>query len=415
MCCGHWVPAGMTVQANIGNIRRHSITRDRRPVLFGAVLALMMLAQVLGEGGDIVIQLSSFVVLIVLALIILSYKPTNSVPGISWFIFIVFFFLMFISNWIGIFVVGSAAFIRVAAISSFLLVGVLLSYRLEHRILERALPSYAIGLALVLVFVLVDNDRQFERLRGHLHSNLWGYLAATIMPIVALSRIRLIIKVLAVSFLIYLLAFEFQARAALAWAVAGLIVFIPLQAIIKAPNRSVKAAVLFVTFFGSVLLALLAFVFSDWILTEVFKVGSASRGFGSGLTGRTGLWNAALDVFLERPIFGHGFDSGRYYASNFFFVYAIGKIESLHSSYITVFFEMGIVGGSWYLLIIGVALAGAFSSKDMVLASFLLIYLAMGLTETRQMNIANSSGILFVILLPYLSTKLLLNQKRRLP
>lgn len=378
-------------------------SQDWRPTLVGMFFAFMMLLQVIAEGSQELIQISSLLVFLVLFLVVISYPKTNPVPLPVLFLFYVFIILLILSNFIAINVIGVNNFTRLLAIIGYLVIGLLFASRLSHSIIEKSLPAYSIGLSIVLAYVLYDNDRIFARLAGHLHPNLWGFVVATSIPFVVFSKIRLSLKIIISAFFLYLLAFEFQTRAALSWVIFSFLVFVPIQFVGSTTRSHTKH---FRIVGVMILLAAIAILLSAnfEFVRGVFHLDSTTRGIGSGLSGRTTLWAEALRVFQERPIFGHGFDSGRFFASNFFQVYVAGEIESLHNSYLTMFFDMGLIGGALYIVIVGLSLSGAIAMRNLMLISFLTVYLGMGITDSRPLNVANPPGVLFVILLPYLAS-----------
>lgn len=391
---------------------RASYSYDRRPAIIGVVMAFMMLLQVLYEGSPKIIQISSLIVFFVLSVIVTTYQKTNFVPFSILVLFGLLFFMLLLSNIISLNVIGISSFSRIFAIIGYLIIGLLFAARLDHYIIERALPAYAIGIALVLVYVLYDNDRIFARLSGHLHPNLWGFVVATSLPFVFLSKIRFLFKLIILAFFLYLLAFEFQSRAALSWAIFSFVVFLPVRFIGNKSSANTKLLIISLVLIAISAMVILIVVNLDFVWA-IFQIESSTRGVGSGLSGRTTLWAEAFHIFQDRLVFGHGFDSSRYYASNFFEVYVAGDIESLHNSYLTMFFDMGLIGGCLYLLIVGFALGGAFASRNIILISFFIVYLGMGLTESRPLNVGNPPGILFVVLLPYLATVYLLRLERK--
>jgi O-antigen ligase len=388
-----------------------SRSSDWRPAIIGVFMAFMMLLQVIQEGSSEIIQMSSLMVFIVLTLTVATYPKTNFVPMSVIFLVTLFYFLLILSNFIALEVIGVSSFLRMSAIIGYLIIGLLFAARIDHSIIERALPAYAVGLTLVLTYVLYDNDRIFTRLSGHLHPNLWGFVVTTSLPFVLFSRINLVFKIIISSFFLYLLAFEFQTRAALAWAIFSFLVFLPISFMRRKSSGDARLVrILAITIALSTLVIL--FVANLDFVRAVFQFDSSTRGVGSGLSGRTTIWAEAFQVFKQRPLFGHGFDSGRFFASNYFEVYVAGEIESLHSSYLTMFFDMGMTGGTLHLVLVGLAFSGALVSRNLIFISFFIVYLGMGITEARPLNVANPPGLLFVVLLPYLITVLLLRSGR---
>jgi O-antigen ligase len=65
------------------------------------------------------------------------------------------------------------------------------------------------------------------------------------------------------------------------------------------------------------------------LFEDILRLHETGRGLGSGFTGRSELWAAALNSFWRRPVFGYGFRTGGFGA---------------HSGYIKLLAEMGLVG-----------------------------------------------------------------------
>jgi O-antigen ligase len=78
------------------------------------------------------------------------------------------------------------------------------------------------------------------------------------------------------------------------------------------------------------------------VFEKVFQVHDAGRGIGSGFTGRTEMWQQGLAAFWKNPVLGYGFRCTSYAGS--------GDYGGVHSAFIKVFVEAGMIGG---FLIIG--------------------------------------------------------------
>jgi O-antigen ligase len=72
----------------------------------------------------------------------------------------------------------------------------------------------------------------------------------------------------------------------------------------------------------------------DVILEDVMRLNDPNRGLGTGFTGRVESWKHGMEVFWERPLFGHGFRA------------QLSGEEGLgsHSGYITLLIETGVFG-----------------------------------------------------------------------
>jgi O-antigen ligase len=94
---------------------------------------------------------------------------------------------------------------------------------------------------------------------------------------------------------------------------------------------------------------------------KVFHIHDKGRGIGSGFTGRTEMWKQGIEYFWKKPVLGYGFRAtshGR----------GVGY-GGVHSAYIKIFLEAGIVGGS---LIIGAVLIEAYRRMRLALRLRLL-------------------------------------------
>ncbi|SDX55787.1 hypothetical protein SAMN04488238_1103 [Roseicitreum antarcticum] len=381
-------------------------------MVLGISLASMMLLQVFGQGNLIFIQMSSMLILVVALLIAVSYKPTHSVASIVTILIVSFSFVLILSSFRSYEVLGSGPLVRAVAIVVFMGIGFLFAQRRGHNILERSFPVCAVALIFVLIFVLVDGDRHFARLTGHLHSNLWGFVASTLLVGVIYANIRLVSKILLIATSLYLLAFEFQTRGAFLFGLVFVSIFSGIEiisAIKKSPNSIFGYSVLSIIL-SVVIIAL--FLVTEYILVEILQTQSATRGLDSGLSGRTEIWRHYLNIYTERPIFGFGFDMSRFYAETYFRSEVGGEISSAHNSYITILFDFGLVGASLYFVLLFLVLIGSLRMKSLMFFAFVLIVLISGLTESRPLNVGNSAGIIFVFLIPYCAASAFSSQNR---
>jgi len=81
---------------------------------------------------------------------------------------------------------------------------------------------------------------------------------------------------------------------------------------------------------------------------KVFHIHDQGRGIGSGFTGRTAMWKQGIEWFWKKPVLGYGFRATSYGGIGF---------GGVHSAYIKIFLEAGIVGA---FLIIGAVVIEAY-------------------------------------------------------
>ena len=84
----------------------------------------------------------------------------------------------------------------------------------------------------------------------------------------------------------------------------------------------------------------------ELVFEHIFHVHDVARGAGSGFTGRYDMWMQALEGFRKSPIIGYGFRSASMGDSD--------DIGGVHSGWIKVFVEGGVVGGSLIALTVAV-------------------------------------------------------------
>jgi O-antigen ligase len=377
-----------------------TVKSDYRPAILGSIFSLTMFLQVIGQGSSFSIQASSILALFAIAAITFSYPPTNKLHFIPLALIACLSLLVVLGAIQATHYFGVSAFVRSTGVLLFLSLGLLLARRKEHHLLERTFPVYAVTFVAVLIYVLIDNDRHWDRLRGHLHSNLWAYIAATTVVGIWFARIPNVVKLLLIFFCIYMIAMEFQARGSLIWATLTLMLFANYY-IIKALKSTRQSNLLLAIYaFTVVLIYIVAMIGSEAILADILMIHSATRGLGTGLSGRIDIWAEFLNLFWQKPLFGHGSDVSRYIAENYLSGIVAGDISSAHNSYITILFDFGFIGFLIYVSLILLMILGVVKSKRSELAPFIMVFLLLGLTESRPLNVGNPSAFLFVLLIP---------------
>jgi O-antigen ligase len=103
--------------------------------------------------------------------------------------------------------------------------------------------------------------------------------------------------------------------------------------------------------FGIIAILIVLFVLAvphlrETAIEKVFHVHDRARGIGSGFTGRTAMWKQGIESFWKSPVFGYGFRSTSESRGAGF--------GGVHSAYIKIFLEAGLIGG--FLIIGAVAL-----------------------------------------------------------
>lgn len=363
------------------------VSSDYRPAILGSALSFMMLLQVLGQGSLSFIQASSLSLLVICLLITISYPVTNKLNTVVVSLIFSLGFMIIIGAIRATEYLGNSVLLRAAGVVLYLFLGLLLARRKGHFLLERALPIYAVTFVGVLIYVLIDNDRHWDRLQGHFHSNFWAFLAATTAVGTMAARISVFTKAALIGFVFYMIAVEFQARGPLIWAVLTILLF-SLTSSLKRIRSSNYPLLYLSGYIFIYALGTLALIFNiDFLLTEIFKIDSATRGIGSGFTGRVTIWMEYLAAVVEKPMFGYGFDMSRYVAEFQFSGDIAGDIRSTHNSFLTILYDFGIIGLLVYGALLIMMLVSAIRSGRGQLTPFIVAFILLGLTESRPLNV----------------------------
>ncbi|MCE0523804.1 MAG: O-antigen ligase family protein [Methylacidiphilales bacterium] len=130
------------------------------------------------------------------------------------------------------------------------------------------------------------------------------------------------------------------------------------------------------------------------VFDSLFLLNDEHRGINSGGSGRTELWNAALNLWLSHPFFGVGFKGHPYMMPDMMYA---------HSAYLGMLADVGLVGSAGYMIIVGVALYRTVKRGALGLTEYpqrmaiLISYLIYGLLESRAFSFGNSYSLLFLL------------------
>ncbi len=130
------------------------------------------------------------------------------------------------------------------------------------------------------------------------------------------------------------------------------------------------------------------------VVDSLFLLSDEHRGLGSGGSGRTELWNAAINLWITHPIFGVGFKG-----------HPLLMPEQMyaHSAYLGMLADVGIVGFASYMLIVGMAVYHIFRRGEKQLTEYpqrmaiVASYLVYGILESRAFSFGNSYSVMFLL------------------
>ncbi len=207
---------------------------------------------------------------------------------------------------------------------------------------------YIAGIALSGFLILLLALNGFNgRTIGWVHPNNIGKIAFAIVVLGSLASSRPVYALQAFGVAIMLLV---SSRGLL----LATSVFLLIQALLFPPRSliSLLGALVPVPLFAGLVLFLEPA--RTWIydfIDRVLAISDASRGIGSGFTGRTTYWQEGLSLALERPILGYGFRTrGDHDFREAFSINA-------HSGFINIVLDIGIVGLASIFLMIALSLA----------------------------------------------------------
>lgn len=358
---------------------------------YGAWLAGMMFIQFLLSGGFVSVALGfGFIAVpITLHLWLLGSRPGNDTRGVLYFS--LFFATIFISLFANTERLTTEVIAQMLGLLGLVGVGYLIAQHQDKNLLEKIFVWFAIFLSIVLVIVLIDNDRLWARLMGRLHSNLWAAVCIAAIPGALALRNHWASAALTV-FVLYMVAFEFNARGPLLYGIATIVAFAVLWAFHN-PRKALtpRTQALLVAGLGIALTGLI--VNWDFVATNILFIDSVTRGLGSGFTGRLVLWGELLDVALANPLTGVGF---RMHDT---FVLVPGLV-SAHNAYVAMLVDLGVIGLGLYLIIISASLWRSIAvQRRWLIGAYLVGYVLLGLTEARAVNVGNPASILFILAL----------------
>ena len=187
----------------------------------------------------------------------------------------------------------------------------------------------------------------------HMHPNTLGIYAA-IMVVVAFRRFMdtdgASARMYYAGLLMLSLAVQFaaQSRGSIVALMAGLLV----MALLWGKVRRVVAAVAVVATLAGVYQLVASSDMDFSIVEDYIKRGQSDEQFAS-MSGRSGLWEIGKVMIADRPLFGHGFQTGARFGGE---KYGMPLGTNLHNSHFQVLVDSGFLG---YFMWLGFLLIGA--------------------------------------------------------
>jgi O-antigen ligase len=156
-----------------------------------------------------------------------------------------------------------------------------------------------------------------------------------------------------------------------------------------------------------------ALIAGGFILDQVFKLSDRSRGLGSGATGRVEAWMQTVSLILDHPFFGVGHRRHQT---------LITAASSAHNAYLTVAAELGLIGLTAYLLLVGgatvIAIRRAIASRSQLhaaCAAYMVSFMVSGLVERHALNTGNAYSMVMLLICAWMFRPLSLDASVRSP
>ncbi len=134
----------------------------------------------------------------------------------------------------------------------------------------------------------------------------------------------------------------------------------------------------------------------EFILDNILLVNDDLRGLDTGASGRIDLWRKALDIWLDNPLFGVGYEQAVFY---------IGFGLGAHNMILELLADLGAFGLICFLLFSILAARNAlvlWRTGQRLMASavavMLIVYYAYGLFEGRAINVGNPLSSCFFLI-----------------
>jgi O-antigen ligase len=260
---------------------------------------------------------------------------------------------------------------------------------------ERLLPALAAVCSLftgiMLVYVNFTGEYIWGRLAAHhIQPNFWGTIGlAVALASLGARRFPLILFGVGAGLLTL---YDASARGSLVGLLAAFAALLILAGQRLRDHRLVTVLV------GAGVLLVVGMVAStyvsglaDLIWSDVFKGDDPYRGLGSGLTGRTELWEETLDVWIKSPLFGVGYHQHQNLVSS------VGS----HNAYLAMLADTGIFSLLLYAWLLIRSFLAALAIKEPRLHRLIVGYVAgyavYGFFEARAFNNGNPLSLLFLM------------------
>jgi O-antigen ligase len=338
-----------------------------------------------GEVTALQVSIALGIIPVAMQFLLLGVSPFGLVAPVRMALY--FFLIVLASYW------GNAHWTSVLWLSSLVVVvgvAILVAGSPDERLIRNIAVFFSIPAALFLLYCSATGEHVWGRLEAHgITPDWWGLMGAG-LAMAGLAHRSRVLMVLCISIGIYI-TYDASARSNMLSILCGLLAVGSLEL------RALRGSRLVMTVATCAAVVVVWMVFSSTIDTalsklvdDVMQVNNPTRGLGTGLTGRTTIWNEAFRIWLKWPVFGVGFHQ--------LGMLMPGNIEA-HQVYLAILAETGIAGLIWYTCFLGASLYGALHIDDPrtrnVAVGTIVAYAAIGFFDARGFSSGNPTSLYF--------------------
>jgi O-antigen ligase len=261
----------------------------------------------------------------------------------------------------------------------------------DRRLLRSIAGVYCLIGTPFIIYIDLTGEMVWGRLVADLQPNVWGLMGLTVcLGAFARKPGPLAVAAFGAGMFTILQASSRENMVALA---AVLLVAVLLY--FREMNRPRLWGVLVGTCVALIAVGLLLdpYIFNvvGYIKQNVLLVNDPYRGVGTGFTGRTGIWNETIELWLKHPIVGIGFRQHEQFLAG----------APAHNAYLAMLADTGVFGFLVYVFLLVTSLVASWGIEDQRTRRFVMTvivsYVIIGFFERRAINSGNPYGVFFLM------------------
>jgi hypothetical protein len=260
----------------------------------------------------------------------------------------------------------------------------------DRRLMRSIAGAFSVLCAPFLIYINLTGHREWGRLEANdIEANWWGLMGLTVCVTAFARRLGApgVMAFVAGFWTILAASSREDMLAATASLLVAAVVYLG-----KLRGARLMGAVVAVVVALVLAMILIPQIIdaADYVANDVLLLHSSARGLDSGLTGRTAIWGAAIDIWARHPLLGVGFRQNEEFLG-----------ISTHNAYLAMLVDTGVVGFAWYMAFLGACFVGAIGIRDertrLLVLTLLVANVVIGFFDRRVVNGGTAYGLLFVM------------------